>query len=65
VTIKSGTNMLKPVFVYIFLENSNYKHLIAQYLISLLNKNNKQLLDLVLIYFSFLKVSLGIFSECF
>ena len=53
ISIETATQILKPVFVYIFLEQSSYKHSIAHLLIKI---PNKSIFDLVLMYFSFLKV---------
>lgn len=49
--------LLKPVFIYIFMEKNNLKHLIASLLIKKLeNKMDYQILELVTFYFESLKV---------
>lgn len=52
-----ATLLLKPVFVHVFLESSNFKHLIAEFLIEILKTElNDTIIDLVNLYFSCLKV---------
>ena len=59
ITAEVATQLLKPVFIYVFLEKTSYKHLFAQQLIKLIHKTD-QLEHLILIYFSFLKVGVNL-----
>lgn len=56
IPIETSISIFKSVFVYIFLDQSNYKHMLAHYLIKLL-QNNNLVSNLIMVYFSFLKVN--------
>ncbi len=62
-SVATATTLFKPVFIYTFLEASDYKHLLASVLIEKLladhlpdnQKNNGLLTDLIAVYFSHLR----------